>query len=106
MDCIRALLEQLRDQLSDGGEQRFAGNVDAALASCDDAVAAFPLSDEFWRGAGLREGKQTLGLKCGHQSFATGTLKASNQPMKPTSPFRNAPSVFAATSCRGLSLSR
>ena len=40
MECIRVLLERLRDQLSVGGEHRFAGDVDAALASCDDAVAA------------------------------------------------------------------
>ncbi len=52
MERIRALLEQLRDQLSAGGEHRFAGDVDAALASCDDAVAAFVMSDELWGGAG------------------------------------------------------
>ena len=41
MERIRVLLERVRDQLSVGGEHRFAGDVDAALASCDDAVAAF-----------------------------------------------------------------
>lgn len=46
------MLEQLRDLLSVGGEHRFAGDVDAALASCDDAVAAFVISNELWGGAG------------------------------------------------------
>jgi hypothetical protein len=32
--------------------------------------------------------------------------ESSNQPMKPTAPFRNKFSVFATTPCRGLSLSR
>jgi hypothetical protein len=52
MERIRALLGQLRDLLSVGGEHRFAGDVDAALASCDDAVAAFVMSNELWGGAG------------------------------------------------------
>ncbi len=52
MERIRVLLERLRDQLSVGGEHRFAGDVDAALASCDDAVAAFVMSNELWGGAG------------------------------------------------------
>jgi hypothetical protein len=52
MNRIRALLEQLRDELSDGNEHRFAGDVDAALASCDATVAAFVMSDELWGGAG------------------------------------------------------
>jgi hypothetical protein len=52
MERIRGLLEQMRDQLSDGGEHRFAGDVDAALASCDDAVAAYVMSNELWGGAG------------------------------------------------------
>jgi len=52
MERIRALLERLRDQLSVGGEHRFAGDVDAALASCDDAVIAFIVSNELWGGAG------------------------------------------------------
>ena len=52
MERIRVLLEQLRDQLSVGGEYRFAGDVDAALASCDNAVAAFVMSNELWGGAG------------------------------------------------------
>ena len=52
MDRIRALLEQVRDLLSVAGEHRFAGDVDAALASCDDTVAAFVMSNELWGGAG------------------------------------------------------
>ncbi|HEX4653131.1 MAG TPA: hypothetical protein VH227_02695 [Candidatus Udaeobacter sp.] len=52
MERIRVLLEQLRDQLDEGGEHRFAGDVEAALASCDDAVAAFVMSNQLWGGAG------------------------------------------------------
>jgi hypothetical protein len=52
MERIRALLQQVRDQLTASGEHRFAGDVDAALASCDDAVAAFVMSNELWGGAG------------------------------------------------------
>ncbi|MFL6514937.1 MAG: hypothetical protein ACJ8M1_07930 [Chthoniobacterales bacterium] len=52
MQRIRRLLEQIRDQLTAGGEHRFAGDVDAALASCDEAVAAFVMSHGLWGGAG------------------------------------------------------
>jgi len=36
----------------------------------------------------------------------TFDYQRSNQPVKPTPPYRNAFSVFAMTPCRGLSLSR
>jgi hypothetical protein len=41
MERIRVLLERLRDQLSVGGEHRFAGDVDAALASCERRSGRF-----------------------------------------------------------------
>ncbi len=39
-------------------------------------------------------------------SSPRGDAVPFNQSMKPTAPFRNAFSVFATTSCRGLFLSR
>ena len=115
MERIRVLLERLRDQLSVGGEHRFAGDVDAALASCDDAVAAFVMSNELWGGAGsiadqalggrsperlqlerllielgreqIAMGYATRAPKCGHQPLTSDTLKTSNQAMQRTQHF-------------------
>jgi len=91
MQRIRTLLEQLRDQLSVGGEDRFAGDVDAALASCDDAVAAFVMSDGLWGDAGsiadqalggrsaARGQLEQLLIELGHEQIARGYTNPRTQ---------------------------
>jgi hypothetical protein len=50
--------------------------------------------------------RQANGLETHTRPSEVIVMSASNQSMKPTAPPRNALSVFAATPCLGLSLSR
>lgn len=84
MERAKALLKQLRDMLREGGEHRYAEQIETALTRDEDAICSFLTSNELWGGAGsitdegldsskkARRALEQLLVKLGREQIALG----------------------------------